>query len=365
MRRVKRPVEQRRRQKDPAVLPDPVDDLLIEPIDPFQAQARRSPPKCCDGQIGRRAGLEPEVLNLRVEIARQEQLLVERGAKGLRPQEDERQPHAERPEMLRELGRHVGGRDLARLPQGVLQVVAGRAEGRREPPGVAHQHDARAPGEEQTLVRVEDDPVRPLDAPHDVPAVLGQEEEAAVRRVDVEPAALALGDRRDGVERIDRAGVRRAGRGEDQPRLQTPTAVGGDGFFQRLGAHAEALVDRDGADLRLPQAGDVEGLLEAVMRLAGQVDDRGGVVGGLEAMGIAGRGDRRQAGDAASGCDVAAGCGGIADEIGHPAEQQVLHPDRSRTVEEDGRVFVADSGQIVAQRCRVDGTARDVGQMAP
>jgi hypothetical protein len=124
-----------------------------------------------------------------------------------------------------------------------------------ERPGVAAEDHADAKGEEEALVGIEDDRMGPLDPLKDAPAVLGQQEEAAVRRVDMEPAVLAESDVGDGVERIDRAGVRRAGGGENQPGLQARGAIGGDRRSQSLGPHAEALVRGDVTHLRLAHAG--------------------------------------------------------------------------------------------------------------
>src|SRR6185295_18542051 len=282
-------VEQRRGEEDPAVLPHRLDDRLVDPVRCLERDARRRPAEGHDREVGRGADREAESLDLAVEIARQEQLFLERRPEGLGPEEDQRQPHAESPKRLRQLGRDVGGGDLARLAQGVLHVVAGVAVGRGERLDVPDHQDAGSPGQEQALVRIEDDRVGALDPGKDAPPMLGQEEETAVGRVDVEPAARARGDRRQGVERIDRPRVRGARRRQDQPGPQALPAIGGDRFFQGLGAHPEALVDRDRADPRLAEPRDAEGLLEAVVGLVGQIDDRRGELRRLEAVGVARR----------------------------------------------------------------------------
>ena len=89
----------------------------------------------------------------------------------------------------------------------------------------------------------------------------------------------------DGVERIHRAGVGGAGGRDDEPGPEPLGAVGGDRRLEGLGTHAEALVDRDVAHLRLAQSRDPERLLEAVVRLRGQVDHRRRVVGRLAGRG--------------------------------------------------------------------------------
>jgi hypothetical protein len=72
----------------------------------------------------------------------------------------------------------------------------------------------------------------------------------------MKPALLARGDRGDGVERIDGAGVGRAGRGDDEPRPEAARAVGGDRVRERIGPHPEALVDGHMPHLRLGHPGE-------------------------------------------------------------------------------------------------------------
>ena len=203
-----------------------------------------------------------------MEVARQQQLLLERRPERTGAEQDQRQPHAQSAEVLRELGREVGGRDLGRIAHGVLHVRAPVLVGRRERLRVAADDDAGAVGQEQSLVRIQHDRVRALDPLVSSAAVLREQEEAAVRRVHVEPAALPFGHPADRVERIHRPGVHGPGGGEHEPRTEPRGPVGGDGRSQRVGAHAVALVHRHVAERRLPKPGDAEGLLQAVMRLA-------------------------------------------------------------------------------------------------
>ena len=73
-------------------------------------------------------------------------------------------------------------------------------------------------------MRIERDAVGPLDAAQQRPALVAQREQAAIGAVDMEPGAVARADFGDLLERVDRAGVDRPGRGDDQPGTD---AVGG------------------------------------------------------------------------------------------------------------------------------------------
>ena len=65
---------------------------------------------------------------------------------------------------------------------------------------------------------------------------LGQLEEPSVRRVHVHPELLGLRDLRDVVQRVDRAGVRRAGRRHHQERPETRRSIRADHARERLGS---------------------------------------------------------------------------------------------------------------------------------
>ena len=130
-----------------------------------------------------------------------------------------------------------------------------------------------------------------------------------------------------------------------------------------VGPHPVGRVHRHPADRRLRHARDPERLVDAVVRLAGEIHRGGPIVGAPEAVGIAGGGDRREVGDAAAGGDVARGARGIAYQVGDPTDQQVLHPHRPRAGEENPRVLVADRRQIVAQRGVIDASPGDIGEV--
>ena len=81
---------------------------------------------------------------------------------------------------------------------------------------VADEQRAGPVGQEEPLVRVEDDRVRALDPREGRRPSAGEEEEPAVGRVDVEPEPLARGEIRERRQVVDRARVRRAGVADDE-----------------------------------------------------------------------------------------------------------------------------------------------------
>jgi hypothetical protein len=80
---------------------------------------------------------------------------------------------------------------------------------------IAHEQTAEPVRQEHPLVRIERDRIGAFD-PHEARATaLGQLEEPSVRGVDVQPQPMPFRDIGDVVQRVDRAGVRRAGAGDD------------------------------------------------------------------------------------------------------------------------------------------------------
>jgi hypothetical protein len=99
------------------------------------------------------------------------------------------------------------------------------------------------------------------------------------------------------------------------------------------------------------------------MGLVGEVDDRPMVVRRAEPVRITRSGDRRERGDAAARRDAPGRRCGIAHQVGHPADQEVLHPNRARPGEEDPRVLVADGSEEIADRRVVEPATRDIRQV--
>ena len=82
-------------------------------------------------------------------------------------------------------------------------------------------------------MRVERERVRPVQALEDRSSLVAQIEEGAIGAVHVMPEPFGGTQVGDGRQRIDRAGVRRAGARHHRKRKQTRPAIGGNGLRQR------------------------------------------------------------------------------------------------------------------------------------
>ena len=117
--------------------------------------------------------------------------------------------------------------------------------------------------------------------------------------------AAHVGQRR---ERIDGAGVGRAGVGDDRPRQPAGGAVLGDGAAQAVRRQAEVVVGRHGPDLVRAQADDLGRPIDRPVPLLGDVEDGPAAV--LEGEPFAGHDQGGQVGlGAAAGQDAGASGG--------------------------------------------------------
>ena len=312
-------------------------------------------------QIGRRTGIKAvELGQSRVKIAGERQLLRLRRAEGGDAGDLQREPQTKRAKMPGQLGREVGRRrtDL-RLSQRADVIGAG-AERIEKVLAVADQHGARAVGQEQRLVRVERDAVGKLDAGEQRAALLAQGEQPAIGAVDVEPRVVTAAQGGDLRQRIDRAGVDRPGRGNDQPRAHPVGDVALERLLKCINRHAVALVGRDLATRSATAPGDVQGLVDAIMGEARGVD-RASPVG---VAGIAGRDDGGEVGDASAGGQGSRRLLGIADDAGEPVGRHVLEPHRTRAGRGEAGIFVRCGGEQVAEPRMKQPAAGDVGHEA-
>jgi hypothetical protein len=137
---------------------------------------------------------------------------------------------------------------------------------------VSHQKGACSIREKEALVRIENDGVGALDPLHDLPSVRGQQKKSAVRGIHVEPELLPCAQVCEGVEIVDRAGVRRPGIAGDEERAESRGAVAGDRVLERVEADPEGSIGGEGSDARLRKAGEHGGLRDRVMRLVRSVE---------------------------------------------------------------------------------------------
>src|SRR5205085_12304082 len=105
------------------------------------------------------------------------------------------------------------------------------------------------------------------DASNDCGSGLGENEERAVRAVDVKPEPLALRDLGERVEIIDGARCRRAGAARDEKRREAVGAIARDLLFERIDANAKTPIARNLAHVRSRKSRDPGSLLKRVMRL--------------------------------------------------------------------------------------------------
>src|SRR3954453_14883341 len=174
--------DQRGGQEHPLRCVDPLEERTVRGLLP------RPEPEGDDRQLRPPAHLERGVRGeRRVRAFGEVELLVEGIPERGDAVQRQRPPHAQPPHVTRELGRQlVVVRQLACRRQ-VLQV-RGALEVRVPHRGpVADDEPTGSIRQEQALVRVEGDAVRALATDEPPPSAIGQDEEPAVRRVDVEP----------------------------------------------------------------------------------------------------------------------------------------------------------------------------------
>ena len=105
-------------------------------------------------------------------------------------------------------------------------------------------------------MRVERDGVGGADAGERAAAALGQDGEAAVRGVDVEPQSVFAAHLAELGQWVNGARVRRAAVRRDEERRPARAPVGRDRAPQRLGREARVFLRGKDADLVRPEAED-------------------------------------------------------------------------------------------------------------
>ena len=124
------------------------------------------------------------------------------------------------------------------------------------------------------LVRIEHQRVGTLDAGEPIPAAPREHERSPIGRIDVKPQLLFGCSRREIVERIDRAGIGRAGTAEQQPRAEPAGPVAANLVDESVRVHSKAGVAFDVSHDAFTEPGNRQRFHQAVMRVRRQVNNR-------------------------------------------------------------------------------------------
>ena len=100
------------------------------------------------------------------------------------------------------------------------------------------------------------------------------------------------------------------------------------------------------------------------MRLLARIDDRPLELRAPERERVSRGDDPHQVRDASSGREIPRGAGGVADELSHPLDEHVLHPNRAGSGEEHPGEAVAHRREVVGERRRVETAPRDVAEVS-
>ncbi len=198
---------------------------------------------------------------------------VERLPEGCHAVEMQRQPDGEAAGRPGQLGPERGYVPYAHVAVVVPQVGAAPLMGIDQRGLVPRDEGTNAEGDRQPLVRVEGDGVCPLDPGESRPTAIGQLEKTAVRPVDVHPQPLIGGEVGDLGQRVDCAGVSRAGRGDHQERVSSLLPVRLHQLLQVGEAHPQLGVDVDHGDLVGAETGESGGLGGRVMGVPRHIED--------------------------------------------------------------------------------------------
>ncbi len=178
-------------------------------------EIRGRPPEGHDREGRGRRDLDPFLaLEHAAEGARENEVTAEAGPHAGRSEGAQRHPHLEGAEPAAEL--HAVVHVLAhRLPFGRLEIVRHHGEGAPHALHAAEEERGALDRHEHPLVRVEDDGVRALPAREERAHLRQRRRRARVRRVHVEPDALAQADVGERGQRVDGRHGRRPGGRDD------------------------------------------------------------------------------------------------------------------------------------------------------
>ena len=273
-----------------------------------------------------------------------------------------REPELQRPERPGVLERDVGRVVLLAV---VRQIGALVAEGGSEVGAVANEDDAARLRQVEPLVRVDRDRVGELDASKERFGRRDAGSRQAVGTVDVQPDPPLPADVGERVDRVDGAGERRAGGGDDRHRHDARREVGVDRPCDRLGPKAAALVDREPANVVRPDPEQLGRADDGVVHLLGAVDrERAAGDAGLARAGkraFAGCGERGEVRNRPATRERAR-LRRIADELARPAHR--LQLDLRGGAGPDGEVGVVAGGERIGDHADLEARRADESEVA-
>ena len=208
-------------------------------------------------------------------MAGQRQTLFDRAPEGAHAEHLQRHPQLQRAERTGRLDTQIAvvGQPV-RIGVVVLHVGGHGAEGLREPVAVPHQQGRTLDRLEQPFVAVDHHRIGPLDAGQLTPPLLAQQGSTTVGRVHMQPQAMAVGQIGQLGQRIDGAGVGRAGADGQAEGLQPRRQIGLDQLRQGRRVHAKGGIVGHQTQAVPRQAQHLQGRADAGVRLLARVDDR-------------------------------------------------------------------------------------------
>ena len=191
---------------------------------------------------------------------------------------------------------------------------------------------------------------------------LGEMEEPAVRRVDVEPRAGISCDPSDLGEVVHGSGVGRPRARDDEEWRQPAIDVLADRAFELGRAHPETLVGRDGAHSIPGDARDARRLRHGVVHLVGRVE--GPVAEALSESVDARRDDRAQVRDRAARRQKAGRSLGEARHLGEPPNDVELELGEAGRRKPHAHVAIDRARDEIGDRRLQQPATRDVAEIA-
>ena len=273
---------------------------------------------------------------------------VDRGAERCSPEQRDRHPDLERARRAAELHAEVGEVDLLLVGLRVGEVVGHDRERAPQAHALADEQGAALERLVEPLVRIEGDGVGQLDPLQPAAPALGQRREAAVGAVDVAPRAARAGDLGELGQRVDRAGVGRAGAERDEQRPPPGGEVGVHRARQQVGAHAVLRVDGQHAHLVGVEAERARRAGQRRVRLVGDVEDE--VVAHRAGQRLARARERGHVRARAAAQQDPGRARRVADPRLEPVEHLQLELARARGLHPTAGVDVERAGEEVAER---------------